>query len=369
MSTAVVVAGGGTAGHVYPGLALADAIRDRRPDARITFVGTRRGIETVAVPAAGYELDLVEVTPYARTLGAKRFTAPASLATATRAAAGILRRRHAGVVVSMGGYASLPVAMAAKVRRLPLVIHEQNAIPGIANVVSARLTRNVAVAFPAAAWHFPHPKLVRVLGNPLRRAIVTLDRSARRTEAVASFGLDPRRLTVLVAGGSLGAARLNEAAVACARRWAGRDDVQILLAAGPEHGRAVREAAGALGALHVLDYIERMELAYAAADVAVCRAGAASVMELACVGLPSILVPYPFARRNHQEANAIALERAGGALVVPDREATGERLAAAVEPLLDDGERRATMAKSAHSFAKPAAADDLAAWVLDLERR
>jgi UDP-N-acetylglucosamine--N-acetylmuramyl-(pentapeptide) pyrophosphoryl-undecaprenol N-acetylglucosamine transferase len=369
VSTSIVIAGGGTAGHVYPGLALADAITEIRRGARISFVGTRRGIETTAVPKAGYELDLIEVTPYARTLGAKRFTAPASLATATRAAARLLRRRDATVVVSMGGYASLPVSLAAKMLRLPLVIHEQNAIPGIANVIAARVTRLIAVAFPAAAWHFPHPKLVRVLGNPIRHQIATLDREARRNEAIAAFGLDAGRATVLVAGGSLGAARLNEAAVACARRWAGRTGVQILLATGREHASAVRDAARDLEALHVVDFIERMELAYAAADVAVCRAGAASVMELACVGLPGVLVPYPFARRNHQAANALALERAGGAVIVRDAEATGDRLADAIEPLLEDSGRRAAMAKGAREFAKPRAAQDLAQWVLEVARR
>lgn len=369
MSTSVVIAGGGTAGHVYPGIALADAIREIRPEARVSFVGTRRGMETVAVPKAGYDLDLIEVTPYARTLGAKRFTAPISLATATRAAAGILRRRRAAAVVGMGGYASLPVALAAKARRIPLVIHEQNAIPGIANIVAARMTRFVAVAFPTAVWHLPNPKLIRVLGNPIRREIAGLDREARHDEAVASFGLDPRRSTVLVAGGSLGASRLNDAAVACARLWAGRSDVQILLAAGREHGSAVRDAARESSALHVVDFIERMDLAYAAADVAVCRAGAATVMELAAVGLPAVLVPYPFARRNHQEANALALERAGGAIVLRDAEATGERLAAHIEPLLDDPARCAAMAKGAQEFARPRAAAHLAQWVLEVSLR
>ncbi len=373
MSVRIVIAAGGTAGHVYPGLALADAIRRSDPRAQITFVGTPRGIEKDAVPAAGYPLEMNDVTPWSRTLGAARYLAPASAVAATGRARSLLRRIAPDVVVGMGGYASLPVVLAARSRRIPAVLHEQNAIPGVANVVGARAARRIAVTFPRTREAFPSGIEVRVLGNPLRPQIASFDRAALRSEALGSLALDASRRAVLVMGGSLGAARLNDSVVGIAERWRGRADLQIFVSAGRLHGAELRErldAATRGGSLVVrcVDYLDKVEEAYAAADVALCRAGAATVMELAAVGLPSILVPYPHARANHQEANARALADAGGAEVVLDREATTDRLAPALERFLDDAGSRDRMAAAARRFAKPAAADDLAAWVLSLHR-
>jgi UDP-N-acetylglucosamine--N-acetylmuramyl-(pentapeptide) pyrophosphoryl-undecaprenol N-acetylglucosamine transferase len=366
-----VIAAGGTAGHVYPGLALAEALRRVRPDSRVTFVGTPRGIESDAVPDAGYPLELIEVTPWSRTLGAKRFLAPASAVSATARARALLRRMAPDVVVGMGGYASLPVVLAARTRGMPTVLHEQNAIPGVANVVGARAARRIAVTFPETRERFPRGIEVRVLGNPLRPQIARLDRDALRPAATGALALDANRRTLLVMGGSLGAARLNDAVVGLAERWRDRGDLQLFVAAGRQHGPELRErldAATSGGALLVrcVDYLDKVEHAYAAADVALCRAGAATVMELAASGIASILVPYPYARANHQEANARALERTGGADVVLDREATADALAPRLQRLLDDDGARTTMAAAARAFAKPAAADDLASWVLSL---
>lgn len=370
MSISVVIAAGGTAGHVYPGLAVADALRRMRPDARISFVGTPRGIERDAVPAAGYPVELLDVIPWSRTLGAKRYAAPFSALAASTRARALLGRLAPHAVVGMGGYASLPVVLAARTRRIPTLLHEQNAIPGIANVVGVRAARRIGVTFPESRDAFPRAVEVRVVGNPLRSEIASLDRTALRDEGCRAFGLDPTRRTILVTGGSLGAARLNEAAAGLAHRWRDRSDLQMLISAGREHGEALqaRIAAAGTGALIVScrDYLERVELAYASAEVAVCRAGAATVMELAAVGLPGILVPYPFARANHQEANARSLERAGGARVVLDRDASADSLGSLLDALLADDEARDVMAKAARSFAKPRAADDMAAWVLSL---
>ena len=363
----VVIAAGGTAGHVYPGLALAGAIRRREPAIDITFVGTPRGIETDAVPAAGFSFHTIAVTPWARTLGARRYLAPVSLAGATAKARGFLGSVRPDVVVGMGGYASLPVVIAARTRRVPTLLHEQNSIPGIANTVGARFARRIALTFEEARTKFPPSAETRVVGNPIREAIRTLNRDAARREALAAFDLDASRRTVLVMGGSLGAARLNDAVAGLAERWRDRADLQMLVAAGKAHGQALRSRLGS-GAthVHVLDYIERVDLAYAAADLAVCRAGAATVAELSAIGLPAVLVPYPYARANHQEHNARALERAGGAVVLLDAHADATALAAAAEPLLDDEAALRKMAEGARSFGKPDAADALADWVLSL---
>jgi len=374
VSTSVVIAAGGTAGHVYPGLALADAIGRADSGARVTFIGTPRGIEKDAVPSRGYPIEMIEVLPWSRTLGARRFMAPLSAVAATSAAWALLRHIEPDVVVGMGGYASLPVVLAARARRLPVVLHEQNAIPGIANAVGSRCSRRIAVTFPSSRDAFPKRVEVRVLGLPLRDSIASFDRSALRADGMSALELDPARRTLLVMGGSLGAARLNDAVVALAERWRVRSDLQLLVSAGRLHGDELRSRLGSAargGALLVrcVDYLERVEHAYAVADSALCRAGAATVMELAAVGLASILVPYPYARANHQEANARALADAGGAEVVLDRDATAETLAPMLERILNDDGVLQRMAAGAKSFAKPAAADDLAAWVLALGGR
>lgn len=367
MSLDVVIAAGGTAGHVYPGLALADAMRRLSPGKRIGFIGTPRGIEREAVPAAGYELHMIDVVPWARTLGARRYLAPASLAAATARSRSLLGRLRCNAVVGMGGYASLPVVLAARSRRIPTLLHEQNAVPGIANVVGSRFVRRIALSFDEARSSFPDRAEFRLVGNPIRRSITTLDRAATRDEAVRTFGIDPTRRTVLVMGGSLGAARLNEAAAGLAARWRERGDVQLLIAAGRTHGDSLRERTRDAGpAVHVVDYFDRVELAYSASDLAVCRAGAATVAELAAVGLPSILVPYPYARGNHQEANARSLERAGGARVILDADATAETFGGTLEPLLDDRDALARMSEAARAFGRPDAADQLGSWTLEI---
>jgi UDP-N-acetylglucosamine--N-acetylmuramyl-(pentapeptide) pyrophosphoryl-undecaprenol N-acetylglucosamine transferase len=365
-----VIAAGGTAGHVHPGIALAGALRRARPDIAISFVGTPRGIEGEALPAAGYPLHLIDVVPWARTLGAKRFLAPASLVGARRRARALLGSIAPAAVVGMGGYASLPVVLAARSRGLPTILHEQNAIPGLANMVGSRVARRVAVTFEEARSRFPRTTEVRVTGNPIRPEIALLDRGGRRAEAAAALALDPSRTTILVMGGSLGAARLNDAAAGLARLWSDRAGRQMLVVAGPAHGAELRErlaeeTAGGL-VVRCIDFLERIELAYAAADLALCRAGAATVTELAAVGLPAVLVPYPYARANHQEANARALEHAGGARVLLDREATPQAVAAVLEELLSDERALGDMSAAARRLGRPRAADDLAAWVLDV---
>jgi len=358
MQTSIVIAGGGTGGHVYPGLALAAAIRERRPDARIVFIGTARGMEAHAVPAAGFDLETIAVLPWARTLGARRFLSPATALRATVQAARILRRRRAQVLASMGGYASLPAALAARLLGIPIVVHEQNAIPGRANRIASRFTRRIAVTFAESASLLAHAGAARVTGNPIRAEIATLDRSALRHDALAAFGLKAGKTTILVTGGSQGAKRLSEAARALAARWAQDDRMQILLIAG--RGEA-RESAGLI---REIEFTDRMNLAYAAADLVVCRSGA-GIMEVAAAGLPAVLIPYPYARDDHQRANARVLERAGGALVLDEPAATPERLAETIGTLVADHAGRERMASAMRAFARPDAAADLAAMVLD----
>jgi UDP-N-acetylglucosamine--N-acetylmuramyl-(pentapeptide) pyrophosphoryl-undecaprenol N-acetylglucosamine transferase len=364
MTASVVFAAGGTGGHLVPALAIAAALEERAPDVRVSFVGTSRELDRTLIPAAGYRVYTTSVAPFSRSwrgaLGA------ASMVPATAQARSILRREVASVVVGMGGYPSLPVVAAARLSRVPALIHEANAIPGLANEAAARMTPNIAVSFEETAGLF-RGRAPRLVGLPLRDAITRFDRNALRAEALESFGLSPDLSTVLIFGGSLGAARLNEAAIALAARWSAREDRQMIVVAGTRHDADVRARIepGKL-TVRVLPFVQRMELAYAAADVAVCRAGASTVHELAVVGLPAMLVPLPIARRHEQHANARLLVDAGAGILVDDRDATAEHLDAVLSGLLGDAGARARMARAARAVARPDAAEAMASWILSL---
>jgi UDP-N-acetylglucosamine--N-acetylmuramyl-(pentapeptide) pyrophosphoryl-undecaprenol N-acetylglucosamine transferase len=367
--TNVVIAAGGTGGHIYPGLALADAIRRRVPDAGVSFVGTRRGLESDIIPRAGYELDTVDMVPFT---GANRLVLPAALLRGGLQSRRLLRRRRAAVAVGMGGYASAPLMLGARLASLPALIHESGAVPGKANLVAARLTPHVATAFPGAVPRFPAGRDIRVLGMPLAAEFASFDRDRLRAEARSSLGLPAEAFVLFVMGGSQGAARLTDLAIALGARWRDRDDLHILLKLGARSSEDVAARLADVGAdkvVHPVAYLDRMDTAYAAADAALCRAGAGTVSELAVTGLPAVLVPYPFATGDHQRDNAAELVTAGAATVVADAEATADTVAPFVETLAADPVRRGEMSRAATSVARPRAADELAAWVLELAGR
>jgi UDP-N-acetylglucosamine--N-acetylmuramyl-(pentapeptide) pyrophosphoryl-undecaprenol N-acetylglucosamine transferase len=367
----IVIAAGGTGGHIFPGLALADALRRHAPEALVSFIGTPKGLERSIVPKRGYPLHLIDMKPFVRRIGPEPFVAIVSLVRATRQARNLLRRERPSAVVGMGGYTSLPVLAAARRLRLPSLLHESGAVPGLSNRVAARLTPHVALAIPEAARFFPRSARQRIVGMPLDPSIAGLDRSSLRHEARDAFDLPADARVLLVLGGSLGARRLNEVGMDLASRWRDRTDLRILLKAGADHLRKVREELDRRGVARVvrcLPFFDRMDLAYAAADLAVCRAGAGTVAELSAAGLPSILVPYPHAPRDHQTVNARTLARVAGAVIVPDAEAGGARIGSIAELLLGDDKRLNRMTVAAKSLATPTAADDLAAWVLELAR-
>jgi UDP-N-acetylglucosamine--N-acetylmuramyl-(pentapeptide) pyrophosphoryl-undecaprenol N-acetylglucosamine transferase len=366
----VVIGAGGTGGHIFPGLALADAVERAAPGSRVDFVGTPRGLEGRLIPEAGYPLHLIDVLPLQRKVGIAAFLAGPALARSTWQARRLLRSLDADVAVGMGGYPSLPVIVAAAALRLPSLLHESGAVPGLANKIAGRLTRNIALSFDEAASGFSRP--TRTVGMPLSGALAHMDRAALRSEARASYGLTDDRVAILVMGGSLGAMRLNELALGLAERWKDRDDVRIILKAGRGHLEAAQKRLAELRAEHVVDameFLDRMELAYAAADVAITRAGAGTVAELPAAGLPAVLIPYPHAPGDHQTLNAQPLVDAGAAYVVADGEAAPERIGPLLEELIEDPARLVRMGERAAGLAKPHAADELAAWVLELASR
>ncbi|UFQ18123.1 MULTISPECIES: UDP-N-acetylglucosamine--N-acetylmuramyl-(pentapeptide) pyrophosphoryl-undecaprenol N-acetylglucosamine transferase [Streptomyces] len=365
----VVIGAGGTGGHIYPGLALADALRRAVPDAVISFVGTERGLEKRLIPDAGYRLHTVDMIPFDPSLGARRYLLPAALLKSGAQCRAILREQGAQVAVGMGGYPSAPVVVGARMAGLPSLIHESNAVPGRANRFAARLTPHIAVAFDRSRAHLPGGDRAHTTGMPIAAPLAALDRAALRTEARRALGVPDGARLVLFNGGSLGATRLTEAAVGLAERWRGRRDVHLLVKTGPaalERTRARLAASGGSAVARAVAYLDRMDLSYAAADLVVCRAGSATVAELAATGVPAVLVPYPHAPGDHQTHNARVLTDAGAGLLLPDAETTAERLAELVGPLLADPARLTAMSGAAEPGPHARAADLLAERVLRL---
>ena len=359
----VVIAGGGSAGHIEPALAFADALRRRDPAAQVTALGTERGLDTRLIPARGYPLELIPPVPIPRRPGLDLLRVPGRLRRAVAAAAAVLRRTQADALVGFGGFVSGPAYLAARRLRVPIVVHEANPRPGWANRLGARFTTYVATSFPGTPIaHGRH------LGLPIRTSIATLDRAARRAEGRAAFGLEPDRPTLLVTGGSQGARRLNEAAAGAAAHLRAHG-VQVLHATGSGHTVTVEDPCSSPPYV-VVPYLDRMDLAYAAADLALCRAGANTVVELTAVGLPAAYVPLPIGN-GEQALMARPVVEAGGGLMVDDADCTPDWVRATLTPLLTDPTRLATMGAAAASSGRRDADERLVDLVLEAveERR
>jgi UDP-N-acetylglucosamine--N-acetylmuramyl-(pentapeptide) pyrophosphoryl-undecaprenol N-acetylglucosamine transferase len=355
----VLLAGGGTAGHTSPLLATADALRRKAPDIEITCLGTERGIETRVVPAAGYPLEVIPPVPLPRSLSADLFRVPARLHAAIRASRDVLRRVQPDVVVGFGGYVCTPAYLAARKAKIPIVIHEGNALPGLANRVGARFARVVATSFPDTRL-----RGAEFVGLPIRRAISTLDRAARRSEARRHFGLAEDAPTLLVTGGSQGARRINQSVSAAAADLAAAG-VQVLHVKGPQGEVTLPELPTGGPAYVVVSYVEQMELAYAAADAVIGRSGANSVTEAAALGLPAVFVPLPIGN-GEQALNARAVVDAGGGILVDDADFTPDWVRRTVPRLLQDPERLARMGDASTGLIRRDADDALADMILGL---
>jgi UDP-N-acetylglucosamine--N-acetylmuramyl-(pentapeptide) pyrophosphoryl-undecaprenol N-acetylglucosamine transferase len=334
--TRVLIAAGGTAGHIEPALAVGDALREVDPTVEITVMGTERGLETKLVPARGYPLVLVPAVPLPRKPGVDLLRLPRRLSRATKEARKILVDKDIDVVIGFGGYASLPAYLAAR-RKRPVIVHEANAKAGLANKVGARWAVAVAAAVPDSGLRH-----ARVVGNPVRRSISGLDRAALRGPGREFFGLDPEAPTVLVTGGSQGAQRINQSVRAAATDFAARG-VGVL----HHHGvKNTVEPVMARPPYVTVDYIDRMDLAYAAADLLVARAGAMTVAEVAAVGLPAVYIPLPHGN-GEQALNAASQVAAGSAIVIDDADFTPDRVRSDVIDLISDPGRFGPMQAAA----------------------
>lgn len=353
----VLLAGGGTAGHVEPALAVADALVAADPSISVTALGTERGLETTLVPARGYELRLIPAVPLPRKPSADLVTLPARMRRAVRATRAVMAERHVDVVVGFGGYVALPAYLAAR-RRVPVVIHEANARAGLANKIGARWAVSIAAAVGSSGL-----RGATVVGNPVRRSLSELDRPALRAQAREFFGLDPDAPTLLVFGGSQGAQRINSAVSEAAADLVGAG-VGVLHAHGRKNTVTLPTLPAAGPAYVTTPYLDRMDLAYSAADLVLARSGAMTVAEIAAVGLPAVYAPLPHGN-GEQRLNASAQVAAGSAVIIEDAALDRDAIVSQVLPLVIDGIVRDGMTAAAAGLATQRADEAVARMVLD----
>jgi UDP-N-acetylglucosamine--N-acetylmuramyl-(pentapeptide) pyrophosphoryl-undecaprenol N-acetylglucosamine transferase len=357
----VVLAGGGTAGHVEPAMAVADALSALEPDVRITALGTHRGLETRLVPERGYHLELITPVPLPRKPSADLLRLPLRVRRAVRETRNVLDAVDADVIIGFGGYVAVPAYLAARRRRVPVVVHEANASAGWANKLGARSARRVlsAVADPGL------PR-AEVVGVPVRAAITSLDRMAERAKARAHFGFADDARVLLVFGGSQGAQSINRAVAPAAGALAAAG-ISVLHAHGPKNTLDLREPADGDPPYVAVPYLDRMDLAYAAADLAICRSGAMTVAEVSAVGLPAVYVPLPIGN-GEQRLNALPVVDAGGGLLVDDADLTPEFVGDTVAGLLADAPRLTAMTAAAAMAGHRDAAQKVAEVALQVAR-
>jgi UDP-N-acetylglucosamine--N-acetylmuramyl-(pentapeptide) pyrophosphoryl-undecaprenol N-acetylglucosamine transferase len=352
----VVIAGGGTGGHLFPGIAVADEFRKRDEEIEILFIGSEKGIEARVLPELGYPIKFI---PTGALLGKSFLTQVRSmvrLIEGISASMKMLRARRPDVVIGTGGYVSAAPVIAAKLLGIPTLLMEQNLVPGFANRMLSKIASAIAVTYYESLPLFPRAKGT-ITGNPVRASIL----KGKRDKAVELFGLDPFRITILISGGSMGARRINEAMMSALNQLLDiRDGIQFLHQSGEADYDLVRRAYRDLGfKAMAAPFISQMAEAYALADVVVCRAGATTLAELTALGKPAILVPYPHAA-GHQEFNARKLHESGGCVLVRDSELDGTKLAALLKEYYGSEEKRGIMRRQSRTLGRIDAAQRVA---------
>lgn len=348
----VIISGGGTGGHIFPAIAIADEIKRRNPEAEILFVGAKGKMEMDKVPAAGYKIEGLTIAGLQRKITMSNFLLPFKLASSMLKARSIVRNFKPQVVVGVGGYASGPTLKAATMLRVPALIQEQNSFPGKTNKLLAKNVRSICTAYEGLDRFFPKDKIV-LTGNPVRSEMVQTE--GKQIEALTYYGLDPNKKTVLIIGGSLGAKTLNESVMESYDVL--RDsDVQVLWQCGKLYIEDLKNRLEGKEAenIKLTMFIDRMDYAYAVADTIISRAGAISVSELCIVGKPVILVPSPNVAEDHQTKNAMALVDKGAAVLVKDADARKDLVKVALE-LINDVNKKETLSKEIKQLAKPEA--------------
>jgi UDP-N-acetylglucosamine--N-acetylmuramyl-(pentapeptide) pyrophosphoryl-undecaprenol N-acetylglucosamine transferase len=364
--TRVIISGGGTGGHVFPAIAIANALRERIPGVEILFIGARGKLEMEKVPAAGYPIEGLWISGLQRRISLKNLLFPVKVIHSTIRAGKIIRRFHPSVVVGVGGYASGPTVRSAARKKIPTLIQEQNSYPGITNRLLAGKADRICVAYEGMERFFPKEKLV-LTGNPVRQDILVAE--GKREEALAFFGLDRKKKTVLALGGSLGARTINLSIRNCLREGLPGKGVQFLWQTGPYYYDSIRALpeAGSTGDVRLFPFLDRMDLAFAAADAIVSRAGAIAISELCIAGKPVILIPSPNVAEDHQTKNAMALAGADAAVVLRDADAA-EKLPGILADLIQNEARQAALGRNIRKLAIRDAATRITDEILALIR-
>jgi len=359
----VIISGGGTGGHVFPAIAIADAIKAAAPDTEILFVGANGKIEMEKVPKAGYKIEGLNITGFQRKLTLRNLSFPFKLAASMLKAVMIVRKFRPDVAVGVGGYASGPVLKIANTFGIPTVLQEQNSFAGVTNRILASKANAVCVAYDGLERFFPKDKII-FTGNPVRKDI--LDKKINAEQAKQSLGLNQNKKTVLIFGGSLGARTINEAVLANADALLGIKDVNIIWQVGKIYFDEYKNCRlSGQKDIKIIPFIEDMDMAYSAADIVVCRAGALTISELAILGKAAVLIPSPNVAEDHQTVNAMSLVNKGAAVLIRDVEAK-EKLVTEIESLLRDEVRKSGLESNIKYFARPEAAKQIAAEILKI---
>ncbi len=365
----IMISGGGTGGHIYPALTIYKTL-ETMVDANFLYVGTERGLESRIVPKEGIPFTTLPVQGLQRTLSLDTLVTAGKTISSLWKANRLISKFQPDIVIGTGGYVCGPLLLAAALRGIPTLIQEQNVVPGITNKILSRFVDVVAVGYEEAAPHFPRAKKVIYTGNPVRPSVVT----ANREEARAYFGLQEDQTAILVAGGSRGARSINTAMQAVHEHYKGREDIKIIHATGTDEYRRVCEGLGIpeedvySPTSHIVPYLDNMDMAMAASDMAIFRSGAIGLAELAVRGIPSILIPYPYAAADHQTFNAKAFVDAGASTMIVDKELNGTRLLQAVDAMLADQRCRKRMAEATLQLGKPEAAIEIAKLALSIKK-
>lgn len=362
MAHKVIISGGGTGGHIFPAIAIANALRRIEPDIEILFVGAQGKMEMEKVPAAGYTIVGLDIQGFNRSSLWKNILLPYKMIKSLLKARRVIKDFKADVAVGVGGYASGPLLMMANMMGLPTLIQEQNSFAGKTNMSLGRKARKICVAYEGMEKFFPAEKVL-LTGNPIRRTSVDIE--GKKGEALVSFGLEAGKKTLLVTGGSLGAGTLNDCVKAAINRFK-EEDVQIIWQCGSYyHERLNSELADLPYNVKMMPFLQRMDYAYAAADVIIARAGAGTISELCVVGKPVILVPSPNVAEDHQTKNAMALVQKDAAIMVRDVEAR-EKLVEEALVLLNDEQKMRVLSENIKKLALPDADEVIAHEVLKL---
>jgi len=362
----LIISGGGTGGHIYPAIAIANAVKDINPEAEILFVGAKGKLEMQKVPKAGFPIEGLWISGFHRKLTLRNLMFPIKLFSSLFKAGQIVSRERPDVVVGVGGYASGPLLQMATSRKIPALIQEQNSYAGVTNKLLAKKVQRICVAYPNMEKYFPEDKII-FTGNPVRKDITNL--KEKKNEAIKHYKLDPNKKTTLLFGGSLGARTLNEAMKQNTKLIADHPNLQWIWQMGSIYYEDfVQCETAALPNVIPMAFLERMDLAYAAADVVVCRAGALTVSELCIVGKPAILVPSPNVAEDHQTKNAMALSTEKAAVLLKDEEVK-QQLVKEVTSLLNDEEKMQTLTLNIKKLAKVNAAKVIANEIIELAKK